>query len=172
MPIPADLLSPACSDMESNLQTESTAESLERPARAFRPHKERPNYQHMLIGLSIAIIVILICSLMGFTPDMLSLVSLAVFDFLFVFLICPLKGPLLCKVFLLLLGNTVGLTWSFIRTSAVTVFPNYSTFDSIKVAYVIIWPIIDFLWIVCIWALGLSLLVSAKSQEERGGAIP
>ncbi len=170
--MPADLLSRACSDLEFNLQTESTAESLERPARAFRPHKERPNYQHMLIGLGLAIIVIVTYSLMGFTPDMFSLVSLAVFDFLFVFLIYPLKGPLLCKVFLLLLGNTVGLIWSFIRTSAVAGLPHYSAFDSIKVAYIIIWPIIDFLWIVCIWALGLSLLVSAGSQKERGVGIP
>ena len=142
--------------------------SLKRSWKSFEPHKERPNYLHMLIGLSIATFMFFVYSLTRFIPDVPSLVSIAVFNFLFVFLIYPLKGPLQRKIFLLLLGNVVGLAWNSIRSLFATVLTQYLAADSIKVVYVIIWPIVDFLWIVCIWSLGLSLLVSAKRRKEEG----
>ncbi len=132
----------------------------------FRHSKVRPDYMHMSVGLSTTIVILFICSLQQILNET-ALFSITIFNFLFVFLLFPLAGPLFQKVYLLVAGNIVGLVWHFIRSSfgAASVF--YLGADTFEIINVIIGPIIDLVWIVCIWSLSLSILASAKKREEE-----
>lgn len=132
----------------------------------FRPRRERPNYLHLSVGVGVAAVAFLVYSWLRFAPNESAFVSIAVFDFLFVFLIFPLKGPLLRKVFLLLLGNIVGLAWYLIRSSFGAASVSYLKVDAFKVLYVVLAPIVDFVWIVSVWSLGLSVLASARRKNK------
>jgi len=74
------------------------------------------------------------------------------------------------KVFLLVSGNIVGLAWYLIQPSFGVASAYYLGADAFKVIYVIIGPIIDLIWIVSIWSLSLSVLVSAERRNEGEGS--
>jgi len=126
----------------------------------------------MSVGVGVAIAMFLLYSLLHYTPNEPALVSIAIFNFLFIFLIFPLEGPLLRKVFLLVSGNLVGLAWYLLQSSFVAASAPYLEAGAFKVVYVILYPIIDLVWIVSVWSLGLSVLASARRRNnlERGGS--
>lgn len=132
----------------------------------FGTRKERPNYLHMSIGVGVAIAIFLVYSLLRCMPNEPSLVSIAIFNILFIFLLFPLEGPLLRKVFLLVSGNLVGLAWYLIRSSFVVASAPYLGVGAFKVVYLIISPIIDLVWIVSVWSLGLSVLASTRKGRN------
>jgi len=132
----------------------------------FGPRRERPNYLHMSVGVGVAVVMFLVYSLLRCTPNEPAVVSIAIFNFLFIFLLFPLEGTLLRKVFLLVLGNLVGLAWYLIQSSFVAASAPYLEAGAFKVVYVIVCPIIDLVWIVSVWSLGLSVLVSARRGNE------
>ena len=98
-----------------------------------------------------------------------ALISISIFNFLFIFLLFPLEGSLFRKIYLLVAGNIVGLAWHFIKLSfgAASVF--YLGAGAFKILAVVIGPIIDLVWIVSVWSLGLSVLASAKRRNEGNG---
>ncbi|MGQ9459877.1 MAG: hypothetical protein ACUVRA_01410 [Candidatus Bathyarchaeaceae archaeon] len=135
---------------------------------SFGHYKVRLNYLHMSVGIGVAVIMLLIYFplygiLKGSTP-----ILIAVFNFLFIFLIFPLEGSLLRKVFLLFSGNFVGLAWYLIQSSFVAASAPYLEVGVFKVVYVIFCPIIDLVWIVSVWSLSLSVL--ATSQRRKDGS--
>ena len=134
--------------------------------REFRVRREKPNYLHMSVGLGVAIAIFLVYSLLDYTPNETTLVSIAIFNGLFIFLIFPLEGPLLRKIFLLVSGNLVGLAWYLIQSSFVAVSAPPLEAGAFKLVYVILFPVIDFVWIVSVWSLGLSVLASAKRGNK------
>lgn len=139
----------------------------------YGPRRERPNYLHMSVGVGVAILMVLAYSLLRYTPNEPALVSIAIFNFLFIFLVFPLEGPLLRKVFLLVSGNLVGLAWYLIQSSFVAASAPYLEAGVFKVVYVIFCPIIDSVWIVSVWSLSLSVLASARRRnelEEKGSS--
>jgi len=120
----------------------------------------------MSVGVGVTIAIFLVYSLLRCTPNEPTLVSIVIFNFLFIFLLFPLEGPLLRKVFLLVLGNLVGLAWYFIQSSFVAASAPYLEEGAFKVVYVIVCPIVDLVWIVSVWSLGLSVLASARRRNE------
>jgi len=90
------------------------------------------------------------------------LLSLMIFSSLFVLLTFPLKGPLWCKIVYLALGNVVGLAWNFVRSLLMVIATYYLGSGAFKVVDFFTGPVIDFIWIVPVWSLGLSLLAYTK----------
>ena len=128
----------------------------------------RPNYLHVTVGVGVAVAMFLVYSSLHCTPNETALISMAVFNFLFIFLIFPLEGPLLRKVFLLLSGNIVGLAWYLVQSSLGAALTYYVDVGAFKVIYVVMGPIIDLIWIVSVWSLGLSFLASNQRRNEKG----
>ena len=120
----------------------------------------------MSVGVGVTIAIFLVYSLLRFTPNEPTLVSIVIFNFLFIFLLFPLEGPLLRKVFLLVSGNLVGLAWYLIQSSFVAASAPYLEAGAFKVVYVLVYPIIDLVWIVSVWSLGLSVLASARRRNK------
>jgi len=85
-----------------------------------------------------------------------------IFSSLFVLLTFPLKGPLWCKIVYLALGNVVGLAWNFVRSLLMVIATYYLGSGAFKVVDFFTGPVIDFIWIVPVWSLGLSLLAYTK----------
>jgi len=129
--------------------------------------RRRPNYLHVTVGVGVAVTMFLAYSLLHCMPNEPALVSIAVFNFLFIFLIFPLEGSLLRKVFLLLSGNIVGLAWYLVQLSFEAASAHYLEMGAFKVIYVVMGPIIDLIWIVSFWSLGLSFLASTQSRNEK-----
>jgi uncharacterized membrane protein len=120
----------------------------------------------MSVGVGVMIALFLVYSLLRFTPNEPAAVSIVIFNFLFVFLLFPLEGPLLHKVLLLVSGNLVGLAWYIIQSSFVATSPPYLEAGAFKVVYVLVYPIINLVWIVSFWSLGLSMLAPARRRNK------
>jgi hypothetical protein len=122
-------------------------------------HKETPKYLHIVIGIVIATALIsgLQCFLNG-----AMLISLVIFNLLFLLLTFPLSGPLWCKIVWLMLGNGVGILWGLISLSFTSVLEpcTYGILDFF------LSHVIDFLWIVPIWSLALSSLGFTKHRKK------
>lgn len=124
------------------------------------------NYRHVSIGIvTMAIILPIYLSLYRILNES-ALISITVFNFLFIFLLFPLKGPLFRKICLLVAGNIVGLVWHFINASFGAASAFYLGADAFKIITVVIGPVIDLVWIVSVWSLSLSMLASAKRSNE------
>jgi len=99
------------------------------------------------------------------SPQYSGLLSIVIFSLLFVFLTFPLKGPLWCKILWLSLGNGVGLVWSLLRISIGALVAYHFGCKALAVASFLTGPVVDFLWIVPVWSLGLSFLISAERKK-------
>jgi len=99
--------------------------------------------------------------------DISALVAISFFNLLFVFLLFPLEGTLLRKIVLLFAGNSVGLLWYLMQVSFEEVSIFFLSTDAFKIIILLAKPLIDFVWIVSIWSLSLSVLASAKRKTER-----
>jgi hypothetical protein len=97
--------------------------------------------------------------------DISALVALSFFNMLFVFLLFPLEGTLLRKIVLLLAGNSVGVLWYIIQLSLEDAF-FFLNADIFKILVLVAKPLVDFVWIVSVWSLSLSVLASYKRKTE------
>ena len=90
------------------------------------------------------------------------LFSIILFCFLFVFLAFPLQGSLWLKIVWLPIGSFVGLLWSLVRFS-ISILLTYHSGDVLSaLSGFVANPFMDFLWVIPIWSLGLSSLISAR----------
>lgn len=128
--------------------------------------KLRPNFFHMAVGLVFAVAILFTQFQIGHILDMSALIALSFFNLLFVFLLFPLEGPLLRKIMLLFAGNSVGVLWYLIQLSFEEAFFFLNT-SAFKIIILVAKPIIDFVWIVSVWSVSLSLLASYKRKTER-----
>jgi hypothetical protein len=94
------------------------------------------------------------------------LVSVIIFCLLFTLLAFPLKGSLLRKIAFFQLGSFVGLLWCVVRFS-VSVLLTYHFGEKAALLTGLVSPFVDFLWVVPIWALGLSAIISAGKRENK-----
>ena len=128
--------------------------------------KVRPNFVHMAIGSGFAAVIILSHFQLVQILDISALVAISFFNLLFVFLLFPLEGTLLRKIVLLFAGNIVGLLWYLIQLSLKEASMFFLSTDAFKIITIVTKPLIDFVWIVSIWSLSLSVLASAKRKTE------
>jgi hypothetical protein len=92
------------------------------------------------------------------------LVSVIIFCLLFALLAFPLKGSLLRKIVIFQLGSFVGLLWCVIRLS-VSVLLTCNFGEKAALLTGLVSPFADFLWVVPIWAIGLSAIISREKQK-------
>jgi len=128
--------------------------------------KIRPNFVHMAVGSGFAAAIILSHFQLVQILDMSALVAIIFFNLLFVFLLFPLEGTLLRKLALLFAGNIVGTLWYLIQLSLKEASMFFLGTDAVTIITIVAKPIIDFVWIVSIWSLSLSVLASAKRKTE------
>lgn len=128
--------------------------------------KVRPNFVHMAVGSVFAAVIILSHFQRVQILDISALVAISFFNLLFVFLLFPLEGTLLRKLALLFAGNIVGLLWYLIQLSLKEASMFFLSIDAFKIIAVVVSPIIDFIWIVSLWSLSLSVLASAKKTRR------
>jgi hypothetical protein len=121
--------------------------------------RERPQLAHVAIGLAVVPFIIFPLHLI---LEGSALVSIVIFNMLSILLTFPLKGPLWCKILWLGLGNLAGSAWNLIRLSLINATAELVTLNFL---HFVIGPTIDFLWMVPIWAVGLSVLVSAERRK-------
>jgi hypothetical protein len=121
----------------------------------------------MAVGSGFAAAIILSHFQLVQILDISALVAISFFNLLFVFLLFPLEGTLLRKIVLLFAGNSVGLLWYLIQLSLKEVSMFFLSTDAFKIIILLAKPLIDFVWIVSIWSLSLSVLASAKRKTER-----
>lgn len=126
----------------------------------------RPNFFHMAVG-SVLVMAIIFLHLQLFPKFGLpALAAIGFFNLLFVFLLFPLAGPLPRKIVLLIAGNHVGALWYIIQSSFEDAFFFLNT-DLFRIIVLIAKPLIDFVWIVAVWSLSLSVLAPYRGKMER-----
>ena len=98
------------------------------------------------------------------TPQRVGLVTVAVFGLLFLFLLFPLQGSLWRKLALLELGFMIGLAWNFIRLSLTILVAYHFGTNAFGITEFFTAPFLDFFWVITLWSLGLSTLVSGNKK--------
>jgi hypothetical protein len=89
-------------------------------------------------------------------------VTLLIFNMLFTTVIFQLRGSVNRKLGLLLMGNIIGLLWSYIFCFLSAV--GTSIFgEGFNVVYAIFYPFLNFMWVVSFWSLSLALLAPSKN---------
>jgi hypothetical protein len=117
---------------------------------------------HLVFGLLFGITFS--CLLLYFLrlPDETAF-TLALFNFLFASLIFPLNGRLTKKIFMLFIGNIIGLIWNHLfYLFAYTAANSFGNLFSIP--YIILSPFINLVWIVAFWAISLTWLTPSKRE--------
>lgn len=126
----------------------------------------RPNFFHMAVGSVLVTTIIVLHLQLIHTFNLPALAAIGFFNLLFLFLLFPLEGPLLRKIVLLIAGNHVGVLWYIIQSSFEDAFFFLNT-DLFRIIVLIAKPLIDFVWIVAVWSLSLSVLASYRIKMER-----
>jgi len=118
---------------------------------------------HLLLGFSVAVIVSYILLTSSFVSNE-SVYTLVIFNCLFVSLTFPLVGALPTKIFMLLIGNIIGLSWNYLFSLfAYTVA--YYLGQSFATLYIISSPFVNLLWIVSFWSISLTALGNSKDRK-------
>ena len=95
-----------------------------------------------------------------------TLVTVVVFNILSIVLTFPLKGPLCAKLLWLGIGNSIGIVWNLVRLALITAATGIRT-EPLSLVNFILGPATDFMWLVPVWSLGLSVLSSFDAQRRR-----
>jgi hypothetical protein len=118
----------------------------------------------LLIFFPLELILLMLIASLSFI-NVQSTITLLIFNFLFSSIIFQLRGSVIRKLGLLTIGNTLGLFWNFVflyfSLAGASIFGK--TFDAF---YIIIFPVLNLLWIVPFWSLSLGLL--PKLSNEKG----
>ena len=95
-----------------------------------------------------------------------STATLLIFNLLFLSLTFQLNGTLNRKLGMLALGNVIGLFWNsvlhFFAIAGVTFFG-----EAFNVFYAVLYPLLNFMWIVSFWSLSLAFLPNSKSMHAE-----
>jgi hypothetical protein len=97
------------------------------------------------------------------------MVTLLVFDFLFLTLTFYLRGTLQQKLGLLAFGNLIGLLCNFLFYAIQIVGVAYFG-GGFNVLYLLSYPVLNLLWIVSFWSFSLAALPKPQqaSHSENG----
>ncbi|MCW4021173.1 MAG: exosortase/archaeosortase family protein, partial [Candidatus Bathyarchaeota archaeon] len=111
-------------------------------------------YVRLLDGTVIGFQVLIECS---------GLITLLVFAFISVFTIGLIKGTLTTKLGWFTLSVAVGFVWNLCRMASVIVVAYNFGLPAFEFAHYILAPTIDFVWVVSLWAVGMSWLKKEES---------
>ncbi len=118
---------------------------------------------HLIFGFSIGAIASYMLLSSSFVSNE-SVYMLIIFNFLFVSLTFPLDGTLTRKIFMLLIGNIIGLFWNYLFSLfAYTVA--YYLGESFNTLYIILSPLVNLIWIVSFWSISLTVLTNSKDKK-------
>ena len=84
------------------------------------------------------------------------LITVAIFSFISTLTIGLLKGSLLKKMVWFILSVTVGLFWNINRLVVVIIIAYRFGLSTFSFTHYFLGPFIDFVWVVSMWALGMS----------------
>ena len=126
----------------------------------------KPNFVHVSVGSLLAISVILFNFRLIKSFDLTALFSIAFFNILFLFLIFPLEGSLRRKLVLLMAGNQVGVLWYGLQLLFEESILTMNA-EIVKIIVLVVTPLFDFVWIVSIWSISLSMMASHKTKMEK-----
>ncbi|WGM89325.1 MAG: hypothetical protein NUK63_10530 [Candidatus Bathyarchaeum tardum] len=127
-----------------------------------------PNLIHVLIGSVVAVATLFTSFQFIQMLDSVALVSICFFNFLFVFLLFPLEGILSHKIILLVAGNIVGIVWHFVILSFESMFFCF-TAGNFKLVFLVFSPLANFMWMVSLWSISLSILAKNKQKVANWG---
>lgn len=118
---------------------------------------------HLIFGFSVGAIASYMLLSSSFVSSE-SVYMLIIFNFLFVSLTFPLDGTLTRKIFMLLIGNIIGLFWNYLFSLfAYTVA--YYLGESFNTLYIILSPLVNLIWIVSFWSISLTALANSKDKK-------
>lgn len=118
---------------------------------------------HLIFGFSIGAIASYMLLSSSFVSSE-SVYMLIIFNFLFVSLTFPLDGTLTRKIFMLLIGNIIGLFWNYLFSLfAYTVA--YYLGEFFNTLYIILSPLVNLIWIVSFWSISLTALANSKDKK-------
>jgi hypothetical protein len=120
-----------------------------------------------------ALLIILLFGVITFCPiasfrfiEIESTITLLIFSFLFGSITFQLNGAVSRKLGLLAVGNIFGLFWNFIfdyfASAASLIFGEI--FDAF---YLMVFPLLNMLWIVSFWSLSMAYLSRIQSVGAR-----
>ncbi|MEJ2272179.1 MAG: hypothetical protein P8X91_06835 [Candidatus Bathyarchaeota archaeon] len=128
--------------------------------------KLRPNLFHLVVGIILMICTLIFHVLWIGKLDNPSMVALAFFNLLFVFLLFPIDGSLLQKFILLISGNLVGTLWYILQKFLEQAFL-FTEIEILRIILLLFKPLIDFMWLVVFWSFSLSIISSTKRKTQR-----
>ncbi len=126
--------------------------------------KNKPNFSHVIFGAIVIGYLILLFLL--YRVDTSVVVSVVTFDILFVSLLFPLRGSLLSKTLLLFAGNMVGFVWNLLHLQLADTFA-YFLGDVFSVFFSLASIMVNCVWIVSLWSLGLSILARQNLKRQE-----
>ena len=129
---------------------------------------ETPNLFHAIMGVYLFLLLTLSFYVLPSLFLGFSLVSMPIlfFNSVFIFLIFPLRGPLFLKIALASLSNVMGFGWEYFLACLSSGSFYYFGESSGIICFVII-PFLELLWIISVFALGLSILASRQKRLDR-----
>jgi exosortase/archaeosortase family protein len=86
------------------------------------------------------------------------LVTVAIFGLILAATMGLLQGPLWFKFLWTVVGTFVGILWNVNRLVLSASSAHYIGFEAFEAIHFIFSPMVDFLWMVVVWSLGMSLM--------------
>lgn len=126
--------------------------------------KNASRIKHLILGFFAGAIITCVITLSFSHVNGESALMLIIFDFLFISLVFPLDGTFAKKIMLLLVGNVIGLLWNSIFSSFAYVADCYFG-NFFSTLYVILNPLLNFVWVISFWSISLSVLASSKQRR-------
>jgi hypothetical protein len=92
--------------------------------------------------------------------------TLLIFNLLFLSLTFQLDGTLNRKLGMLALGNVIGVFWNYVLYFFAIAGGTFFG-ETFNVFYAVLYPILNFTWIVSFWSLSLAVLPNSKSVRAE-----
>jgi len=120
--------------------------------------------KHLIFGFFVGALASYMLLFSSYISDE-SACMLAIFNFLFVSLTFPLNGALTRKLSLLLTGNVIGLLWNHLFSLFLYALV-YRFGEIFNTLYIILSPLVNLIWIVSFWSVGLTILVNSETEKQ------
>jgi len=111
-------------------------------------------YVRLLDGSVVGFQVLLECS---------GLITLLIFAFISSLTIGLLNGNLFVKTAWFIFSTSIAFLWNLLRLASVIAIAYNFGLEAFRLAHFVLAPTIDFLWVVSLWALGMSLIRRRRS---------